>query len=117
MHRLRSSILDGRSPDLAPAPEPDRRRRSVGAYSAERRIAEQRAADRFGDESGRAFLLVRGKRILARVINASAGGLTVEAPLIPVPGDTLRIEGGADSEEVVVRWVEGGRIGLKRLAG
>lgn len=117
MHRLRSSILDGRSPDLAPAPEPDRRRRSGGPHPAERRVAEQRAADRFGDESGRAFLLVRGKRILARVINASAGGLTVEAALTPVPGDTFRIEGGAVSEEVVVRWVEAGRIGLERVAG
>lgn len=117
MHRLRSSILGGRSPERGPAPETDRRRRSGGPHEAERRIAEQRAEERFSDEGGRAFLLVRGKRILARVINASAGGLTVEAALAPVPGDTLRIEAGEVAEEVVVRWVEAGRIGLERLAG
>jgi len=112
MHRLRKAILNGEPPTLSPAPEPDRRRgRDVPADG------ERRGGERFADETGRALLSMRGKTILARVINASAGGLTVEAALAAAPGETLRIEHPTLSGDAVVRWAEGGRIGLERAPG
>ncbi len=112
MHRLRKAILNGEPSALSPAPEPDRRsgRRPSAA-------GDRRGSERFVDETGRALLSVRGKTILARVINASAGGVTVEAALAAVPGETVRIEHPEISGEAVVRWAEGGRIGLELAAG
>jgi PilZ domain-containing protein len=123
MHGLRSAILAGETGAAAAPPSTEEACRRQGPRDPsraaperardERRVAAQRRARRHREIVEHATLLVAGKRCLVRVVNVSAGGLTLEAAIAPPVGETVRVEfDGAAPVEAVVRWVRKGRIGL-----
>jgi hypothetical protein len=88
------------------SPESDRVR-------ADRRVAAQRKDKRLREVAERATIFYGGKRVMVRVVNVSARGLTVESAVGPRPGEALKVElDGREPVEGLVRWVRKGRIGI-----
>lgn len=122
MHPLRNAITAGESPAaaLASAKETNRRRGSGSGLAGitiareERRTTDQRCEQRYRGLIERALVHVRGKKILARVVNISSGGLTLEAEVAPAIGERIALEiAEMDLTPGVVRWIRDGRIGIE----
>lgn len=80
---------------------------------AQPRTADQRAEPRHEDVVARAILLFRGQEHLVPVLNVSARGTMVEAPLTPRIGENVVVVfEGCARIHAYVRWVRDGRIGL-----
>ena len=123
MHGLRSSLLNGGKASDAPKPstEEECRRKGVRDPSRpptpervreDRRVAAQRKNKRHREIVERATILFEGKRSLARVVNISASGLTLESAIGAGPGAVVTVELPAGPVDGTVRWTRKGRIGL-----
>ncbi len=79
----------------------------------ERRVADRRRSPRHRDIVEHATIVYGRKRSLVRVVNVSAGGLTIESAIAPAVGETVMVElDGSEPVVGVVRWAKRGRIGL-----
>ncbi len=123
MHGLRSALLNGgKAADAAPpSTEEECRRKGVRDPSRpptpervrdDRRIAAQRKSKRHREIVERATIVYEGKRSLARVVNISASGLTLESAIPAAIGETIQVELPGGPVEGWVRWIRKGRIGL-----
>jgi hypothetical protein len=128
MHGLRSALLAGEGKAAAAQPSTEEECRRKGARDPsraptpervrdDRRVAAQRKSQRHRQIVERATIYYGGKRALVRVVNVSARGLTIESPIVPAAGETMRIALEAGSVDGVVRWVRRGRIGLDVAGG
>jgi len=119
-HRLRSKVKAAEAgAELAPVSLVECRRDPHAApaeTAAERRRAAQRRSDRHQGVVERAAIQFRGKPALVQVVNASAGGITIETALRPEPDETIGIAlEGQPPRTGVVRWVRGGQVGIAFL--
>ena len=123
MHGLRSALLNGgKAADASPpSTEEECRRKGVRDPSRpptpervrdDRRVAAQRKSKRHREIVERATIVYQGKRSLARVVNISASGLTLESAIPAAVGETVRVELPDGPVEGAVRWIRKGRIGL-----
>lgn len=122
MHGLRSSLLNGgkAAPSLASTEEECRRKgvrdpsRPPAAERVrdDRRGAAQRKSVRHREIVERATIIFDGKKSLARVVNISASGLTIESAIPAAVGEIVRVELPAGPVDGTVRWARKGRIGL-----
>jgi hypothetical protein len=118
-HRLRSKVKAAEAGEpLAPASLVECRRdpHAVPALVAtpnERRQAAQRGGDRHHGVVERAAVVFRGKPALVRVVNASAGGITLETALRPDVGEPLSVALEGHPPRVgEVRWLRRGQVGV-----
>ena len=122
MHGLRSSLLNGGKAAASPAStEEECRRKGVRDPSRppapervrdDRRVTAQRKAVRHREIVERATILYEGKKSLARVVNISASGVTLETTIGAGIGKVVTVELPAGAVEGTVRWARKGRIGL-----
>ena len=123
MHGLRSSLLNGgKAAAASPAStEEECRRKGVRDPSRpptpervrdDRRVAAQRKSVRHREIVERATIVFEGKRSLARVVNISASGLTIESAIGAGVGESVTVELPGGPVEGFVRWARKGRIGL-----
>ena len=123
MHGFRSALLNGgkAAAESAPSTEEECRRKGVRDPSRpptpervrdDRRVAAQRRSRRHREIVERATILFEGKRSLARVVNISASGLTLESAIAARIGEAVTVELPAGPVEGIVRWARKGRIGL-----
>lgn len=123
MHGLRSSLLNGgKAAAASPAStEEECRRKGVRDPSRppaaervrdDRRVAAQRKAVRHREIVERATVLFQGKKSLARVVNISASGITLETAIGAGIGEIVTVELPAGAVEGTVRWARKGRLGL-----
>jgi hypothetical protein len=121
MHGLRSSLLNGGKAASPPSTEEECRRKGVRDPSRpptpervrdDRRVAAQRKSARHREIVERATIIYEGKRSLARIVNISASGLTVESAIPAAVGEIVRVELPAGPVDGTVRWARKGRIGL-----
>jgi hypothetical protein len=128
MHGLRSAILkggEGAAATAAPTEEPCRRKGprdpsrppSAERVREERRVAAQRDAVRHRGTVERATIVYDRKRSLARIVNMSKSGLTIESAIVPDVGETVTVELPSGPVEAAVRWLKKGRIGLGISSG
>jgi hypothetical protein len=123
MHGLRSALLNGgkAADSSSPSTEEECRRKGVRDPSRpptpervrdDRRVAAQRKSKRHREIVERATIVYEGRRSLARVVNISASGLTLESAIAAAIGETIRVELPGGPVEGSVRWIRKGRIGL-----
>lgn len=120
MHGLRSAIMAGEGASASLLSTKEKCRRTTnGTLIAlripreERRLTNQRLAERHWGVVDRALLTFRRKKMLVRVVNLSSGGAMIEAEIEPRIGETVAIEiDGYGRYEAKVRWVRDGRLGL-----
>jgi len=121
MHGLRSALLKGEKGATPPSTEEECRRKGVRDPSRpptperirdDRRVAAQRKNKRHREIVERSTIVYQGKRSLARVVNISASGLTLESAIAAGIGDAVTVELAAGPVDGIVRWARKGRIGL-----
>ncbi|MGZ8998750.1 MAG: PilZ domain-containing protein [Allosphingosinicella sp.] len=123
MHGLRSALLNGGKAAAASplSTEEECRRKGVRDPSRpptperirdDRRVAAQRKSKRHREIVERATILYGGKKSLARVVNISASGITLETAIGAGVGDVVTVELSAGPVDGTVRWARKGRIGL-----
>jgi hypothetical protein len=116
-HRLRSKVKAAEAgAALAPVSLVECRRdphAPPAQTAAERRKAAQRRSARHQGLVERAAILFRGKPALVRVVNASAGGVTIATAIQPEPGETLGVALESQPPRAgIVRWVRDGEVGI-----
>ena len=122
MNEFRNLLKAGNAADIASpisAKESCRRRPAERSLMdiliprEERRITNQRREDRYRGIVERASIVFRRKKVLAKVVNVSGGGVMVEAAIVPRIGEQVSIEfEGFEPVDATVRWIKQGRIGL-----
>ena len=123
MHGLRSALLNGGkiAAETPPSTEEECRRKGVRDPSRppapqrarnDRRLVVQRKSKRHREIVESATILFEGKRSLARIVNISASGLTLETAIGAGVGEIVRVELPDGSVDGTVRWRRKGRIGL-----
>lgn len=123
MHGVRSAILSGdgvrpATPIAAKKKKIDPASRgsltAIAVKREESRLTNQRREERHRDIFEDATIHFRRRKIQVQVINASAGGVMIEADIEPRIGETLQIQfAGCNRTACIVRWVRGNRIGLE----
>jgi hypothetical protein len=116
-HRLRTKVQAAEAgATLAPVSLVECRRdphAPPAPTEAERRQAAQRGSDRHQGMVERAAIVFRGKPALVRVVNLSAGGITVETAIRPDVGEPLSVALEGHAPRVgEVRWVRRGEVGI-----
>lgn len=123
MHGLRSAILKGeKGAALTAAPTEEECRRkgprdpskppSPERIRQDRRVAAQRKAKRHREIVERSTIVYGRKRSLAKVVNISASGLTIESAIPAQVGEKVIVELPSGTVEGIVCWLRKGRIGL-----
>lgn len=121
MHELRTTLNEGRRPDLLTKRAPRPRAAAEGASLAslaiprtEVRSSNQRREDRHLNLADRAEIKFRGRKHEISVVNVSRHGAMIEAGIEPRIGEKMQIRfEGCNRTDCTVRWVRGGRIGLE----
>jgi hypothetical protein len=116
-HRLRNKVQAAQAGEaVAPVSLAECRRdpHARPTLSPEdRRQAAQRQSERHHGVVERAAIVYRGKPALVRVVNASAGGITVETAVRPDVGEPLSIALEGHPPRVgEVRWLRRGQVGI-----
>ena len=116
-HRLRSKVKAAEAGEaLAPVSLVECRRdphAPPALTEIERRRAAQRRSERHSGVVERAAIVFRGKPALVRVVNASAGGITVETAVRPDVGEPLSVALEGQPPRVgLVRWVRRSEVGI-----
>ena len=125
MHGLRSALLNGgKAAAASPSTEEECRRKGVRDPSRppapervrdDRRVAAQRKSKRHREIVERATILYDGKKSLARVVNISASGITLESAIDARTGEIVTVQLPAGPVDGMVRWIRKGRIGLEMV--
>ncbi len=123
MHGVRSAILSGEG--LAqPTPVAAKKKKAeakiggsltaIAVKREESRLTNQRREERHRDIFEQATVHFRRRKYQVPVINASSGGVMVEADIEPHIGEKLQIQfAECNRTSCAVRWVRGNRIGLE----
>jgi hypothetical protein len=87
---------------------------AIAVKREESRLTNQRREERHRDIFEDATILFRRRKIAVPVINASSGGVMIEAEIEPRIGEKMQIQfAECNRTPCVVRWVRGNRIGLE----
>lgn len=123
MHGVRSAILSGEglrpeTPVAAKKKKVDPASRgsltAIAVKREESRLTNQRREERHRDIFEEATIHFRRRKMQVPVINASSGGVMIEAEIEPRIGEAIQIQfAECNRSACVVRWVRGNRIGLE----
>lgn len=116
-HRLRSKVMAAEAGEALPPASLAECRRNPHAPALpdpiERRRVRQRRSERHEGVVERAALVLRGKPALVRIVNLSAGGVTLDSGLTPDVGEIVAIAMEGEAPRTArVKWLKRGRIGL-----
>jgi hypothetical protein len=123
MHGVRSAILSGEgvnpgTPIAAKKKKPQNGSSGsltkVAVKRQESRLTNQRREERHRDIFEQATIHFRRRKLQVPVINASSGGVMIEADIEPRIGEPMQIQfAECNKTACVVRWVRENRIGLE----